>query len=209
MNWPTGADVRRVAAVSPEPRNGLRSGSSSLSGAWVINAFGMTRNPGQNRTSPGSLSRPRAAPATTSGGTALSCPVRSGSPAGKPASLLPDRHRRGRALDRPRLARVRPRGTAGRDPLLSDGLPPGPGPRRRWYRALARAAGDVPGVGRAGRREMGRHGGPRRRGGVPKPHSGAGRRGLGGLTAPSGGAARRALPLRRSCRPLVGSGAAA
>ena len=38
---------------------------------------------------------------------------------------------------------------------------------------------------------------------------GAGRRGLGGLTAPSGGAARRALPLRRSCRPLVGGGAAA
>ena len=32
----------------------------------------------------------------------------------------------------------------------------------------ARAARNVPGVDRAGRRGMGRHGGPRRRGGVPK-----------------------------------------
>ena len=56
---------------------------------------------------------------------------------------------------------------------------------------------------------MGRHGGPRGRGGVPKPHSGAGRRRLGDVHRDIRGAARRTLALRRSCSPLVGGGAVA
>ena len=39
-----------------------------------------------------------------------------------------------------------------------------------------------------------------------EPRPGACRQGLRGLIAISGGAARRALPLRRSCSPLVGGG---
>ena len=60
---------RALTTPGPSGATALRSG-----GSWP---------------SPGSMSRPRAARVTTSGGTASSCPIRSGSPADRPTTGPP------------------------------------------------------------------------------------------------------------------------